>query len=107
MSDIFEVVLVDDSLELVFEGGYELLFIDEGVEVIVDEQLEVLVQDTVLELMTESEPGIPSGGAPGQVLAKKSSSHFDVEWITLSPKITVGSEPPVAPSVGDLWVHSY
>lgn len=106
MSDILEVVILDEQLELVFDGALELVFTDDSTEVIVDDVLEVVIDEQVFELLTDSEPGIPAGGSPGQVLAKKSATHFDVEWVTIATKITVGATPPPSPNVGDLWVDT-
>ena len=35
-------------------------------------------------------PGIADGGAPGQILVKKTSSNFDTKWIDMYPFVPVG-----------------
>jgi len=78
---------------------------------------------------------IPAGGTAGQLLSKKSTTEFDVEWKTVSgsstptgtgfrhvtagvedsaaveifsglAKISVGATAPVGPGTGDLWVDT-
>lgn len=104
MSDILEVVIEEDILELSFDDGLELVFPDDVFEVVIQDELEVLIDEEVYEILTASEPGIPAGGTTGQLLTKKSDSNFDVEWVTIATKITVSATPPSSPNVGDLWV---
>lgn len=106
MSDILEVVIEENVLELSFDDGLEILLPDDAFEVVVQDELEVVIDEDVYEILTAAEPGIPGGGSAGQVLAKKSDAQFDVEWVTVATKITVGNTPPVAPNVGDLWVDT-
>ena len=78
---------------------------DDGLEFIVNTDAEIIIQDDVIELLTDSEPGIPAGGMVNQVLAKRTSTSFDVEWVPQT-KITVGTIPPSSPAIGDLWVDT-
>jgi len=105
MSDILEIVIEENDLELSSDDSSELLFSDDGLELTVIADAELIITDDVVELLTDSEPGIPSGGLVGQVLAKKSGTSFDVEWVS-NVKITVGMTPPMSPSIGDLWVDT-
>jgi hypothetical protein len=105
MSDVLEVVIEEVDLELAFEADSELVFVDDGLELTVVADAEVIVQDETVELLTDSEPGIPGYGTIGQILAKKTSTSFDVEWIPHT-KIHVGTTAPVGPAVGDLWVDT-
>ncbi len=105
MSDILEVVIENTDLELSFEGNTELVFVDDSLELAVQDDAEIVIEDEVIELLLDSEPGLPAGGLVGQVLAKKSSTSFDVEWIP-NVKITVGITAPASPSIGDLWVDT-
>lgn len=105
MSDILEVVIEENDLELTFDDSTELVFVDEGLELTVISDAEVIVSDDVIELLTDSEPGIPANGLVGQVLAKRTSTSFDVEWVPQT-KITVGTIPPSSPAIGDLWVDT-
>jgi hypothetical protein len=105
MSDVLEVVITQEDLELSFEGATELVFVDDGLELTVVSDAEIVINDEVIELLTDSEPGIPSGGLVGQVLAKASSSSFDVQWV-MNTKITVGTTAPTTPTIGDLWVDT-
>lgn len=105
MSDVLEVVIEQNDLELSFDDSTELVFLDDGLEITVTADTELLVEDSVIELLTDSEPGIPAGGLVSQVLAKKSGTSFDVEWVPHT-KITVGITPPSSPEIGDLWVDT-
>lgn len=108
MSDVYELVIEQNDIELVSDDALELVLSDDtGVELVFDleNQLEVVLSDDSFELLLDSEPGIPAGGLVGQVLAKKSSTSFDVEWIP-NVKITVGLTAPTSPAIGDLWVDT-
>lgn len=105
MSDNLEIIVENIDYEIHFDDGTEILFTDDGLEVNIESDLEVVITDDQVEILTDSEPGIPSGGTLGQVLAKKSSTSFDVEWVS-QVKITVGKIPPSSPAVGDLWVDT-
>ena len=47
-------------------------------------------------------PGVPSGGATGQVLAKIDGTAYNVEWVTLGG----GSNPTIDPQAGNLLTTS-
>ena len=105
MSDNLEIIIENNDLELVFASPTELVFVDDGLELTVLADAEIIISDDILELLTDSEPGIPANGLIGQVLAKRSSVSFDVEWVS-NTKIHVGTTPPSSPSIGDLWVDT-
>lgn len=56
-------------------------------------------------------PGVPVGGDPGQVLAKKSGSNYDTEWIDPPAgggipepgEVFVGPDDPGIESTVELW----
>lgn len=105
MSDNLEIIIENIDYELSFEDGTELVFVDDSLEVLVDSDLEVAITQEDIEILTDSEPGIPADGMIGQVLAKRSNTSFDVEWVNQT-KIHVGTTPPPSPSIGDLWVDT-
>jgi len=105
MSDILEIIIEENDLELAFEGATELVFVDDGLELTVEDDVEIIVEDETLELLTDSEPGIPANGLEGEILAKRSSTSFDVQWVPYT-KITVGTTPPPSPKIGELWVDT-
>lgn len=105
MSDILEIIIEENDLELSFDNSTELVFVDDGLEITVNSDSEIVLTDDTIEILTDSEPGIPAGGLIGQVLAKRSSVSFDVEWVPHT-KITVGMLPPMSPAIGDLWVDT-
>ena len=105
MSDILEIIIEENDLELAFEDATELVFVDDGLELTVVEDSEIIIEDEVVELLTDSEPGIPADGLEGQVLAKRSNVSFDVQWVPYT-KITVGTTPPPSPKIGELWVDT-
>lgn len=47
--------------------------------------------------------GIPSGGGPGQLLQKASTTQFAAVW---GPALTVSNTAPSNPSVNDLWIDT-
>jgi hypothetical protein len=54
-------------------------------------------------------PGVPVGGAVGQVLAKKTATDFDTQWITPATGGTTtvspwAGGPPASPATGDVWI---
>ncbi len=55
--------------------------------------------------------GIPTGGTAEQILIKKSSTDYDMEWKNLLAtsgrvNISIGTTPPLNPNVGDLWLDT-
>ena len=105
MSDVFEVLIENIDYELAFDDGLELAFTSDDFEITVTADTEIIFADEVIEILTNSEPGIPAGGQAKQFLQKVSSTPFDVHWVT-QPAIHVGSTAPSSPSVGDLWVDT-
>jgi hypothetical protein len=106
MSEVVEVIVQEELYELSVEDGIELVLIDDQYVLSIDDSYELLVEDEVIELLLDSEPGLPQGGSTGQVLAKRSDMHFDAEWVTIATKITVGPTAPPGPNIGDLWVDT-
>lgn len=47
--------------------------------------------------------GIPTGGETNQLIVKNSATNYDLKW---GIAITVGTAPPVAPNIGDIWVNT-
>lgn len=83
MSDIFEVLITENPLELVFN--------DPSLEVLIQEDnFEVTVQDTTAEVVISNE---------------------DIEVLTIAEQgptgvlgINISNNAPTAPSIGDLWL---
>jgi hypothetical protein len=48
-------------------------------------------------------PGVPTGGATGQVLAKKSNQDFDAQWVTLGG----GGTAPPPPSIQEEFFDNF
>lgn len=65
----------------------------------------IIVDSNTIDILVDIQPGLPPGGLAGQILAKKSATAFDVEWIP-QVKITVGPTPPPSPVIGELWVDT-
>ena len=57
--------------------------------------------------LPDSEGQIPSGGDPGQFLAKASVADYDLEWVDAAPPTTIGTSPPTEDlEEGQLWWRS-
>ena len=88
MSDIFEVNIVEESLELSFT----------------DDLLEVLIQEDNFELSvntTETEVLISSDEIEILTIAEQGPAGIGGEF-----PIAVGNTPPINPEVGDLWLDT-
>lgn len=84
MSDILEVAVVVDTLELAFDDGLELFIAEDNIELIVQDDTELTLQNDTIEILTLAEQ------IPG----------------TSGAKIFFGPTPPLNASVNDLWVKT-
>ena len=92
MSEILEVVIHENPLELVFDDQpLEVLIQEDNFEIAVDEvHTEVVIQNQDIEILTIAEQGPPGVGGSG-------GGFFH---------IAVGNTPPQSPQVGDLWLDT-
>ena len=57
--------------------------------------------------LPNDEGQIPSGGDPGQFLAKASVADYDMEWVDAAPPTAIGTSPPTGDlEDGQLWWRS-
>ena len=90
MSDILEVVVLDEPLELVFnDQPLEVLIQEDNYTVqITPDATEIIIDSEDIEVLTIAEQGPPgAGGGSGGLFP-----------------MSVGLTPPSNPSVGDLWL---
>jgi hypothetical protein len=82
MTDVYEIVVISDPLEVALEDSTELVFLDDSTELAIEGNLELLIDDDSIEILAlEAAP--------------------DWVWNT---KVTVSSTAPSNPRIGDLWV---
>ena len=88
MSDILEVVLVENPLELVFnDQPLEVLITEDAYEIAVNEvHTEIVIDTQDIEILTIAEQGPPGVGG-----------DFPIH---------IGNTPPEDPAVGDLWLDT-
>lgn len=87
MSDILEVVIVENPFELVFnDQPLEVLIAEDAYEISVNEvHTEILLDTQDIEVLTIAEQGPPGVGGFG---------------------VHIGNNPPEDPDIGDLWLDT-
>ena len=90
MSDILEVVVLENPFELVFnDQPLEVLIQEDNFEVQVnDVETEIIILEENIEVLTIAEQGPPGVGGSG------------------SFPIAIGDTPPSNPQIGDLWLDT-
>lgn len=90
MSDILEVVVLENPFELVFNDmPLEVLIVEDNFEIAVNEQpTEILILEENIEVLTIAEQGPPGVGGSGGL------------------GIAIGNTPPSNPAVWDLWLDT-
>ena len=92
MSDILEVVVTENPLELVFnDQPLEVLMQEDNFVVDIKQDVtEIVFNSEDIEILTIAEQGPPGvGGGSGGIFP-----------------IHVGNTPPSSPSIGDLWLDT-
>ena len=90
MSDILEVVVLDEQFELAFnDQPLEVLIQEDNLTVQISQDVtEIVIDSEDIEILTIAEQGPPGvGGGSGGLFP-----------------MSVGTTPPSNPQVGDLWL---
>lgn len=91
MSDIFEVLIVENPLEIIFDDQpLEISIQEDNFDVLVnsDSDIEITIDSNDLEILTIAEQGPPGAGS------------------LVGLPIASGNNPPSNPSTGDLWLDT-